>query len=52
MIKQLASVFGRGNVEAAYREIGLPEDIRAERVTVEQFRKLTQFFQTINSLKE
>ena len=52
MIKQLASVFGRGHVEAAYREIGLSEDIRAERVTVEQFRKLTQLFQTINSSKE
>ena len=52
MIKQLASVFGRGHVEAAYREIGLPEDIRAERVTVEQFQKLTHFFQTVNSSEE
>ena len=52
MIKQLASVFGRGHVEAAYREIGLSEDIRAERVTVEQFQKLTHFFQTVNSSEE
>ena len=44
MIKQLASVFGRENVEAAYAKVGLPEDIRAERVTVEQFQQLAEFF--------
>ena len=44
MIKQLASVFGRETVEAAYAKVGLPEDIRAERVSVEQFQQLADFF--------
>ena len=47
MIKQLSAVFGRETVEAAYREIGLSEDIRAERVTAAQFGELTRFFQNI-----
>lgn len=41
MIKQLAGAFGRENIEAIYGKVGLKEDIRAERVTVDQFRQIT-----------
>jgi 16S rRNA (adenine1518-N6/adenine1519-N6)-dimethyltransferase len=41
MIKQLAGAFGRDVMDSIYAETGLKEDIRAERVTVEQFRKIT-----------
>lgn len=41
MIKQLAGSFGREKVEEIYEKIGLKEDIRAERVTVDQFCKMT-----------
>lgn len=49
MIKQLAAVFGRDNVEAAYKAAGLSEDIRAERVTLEQFRTIAECFQKIKN---
>ena len=41
MIKQLSSFAGRETIEAIYEKIGLKEDIRAERVTVDQFRQIT-----------
>lgn len=41
MIKQLAGTFGRDVMDEIYREVGLPEDIRAERVSVVQFRRIT-----------
>lgn len=44
MIKQLASIFGREHVAHAYEEAGLSEDIRAERVTLAQFRILASVF--------
>ena len=44
MIKQLASVFGKETVLKVYDLCDIPEDIRAERVSVEKFMKLTAFF--------
>ena len=41
MIKQLSSFAGREKIEEIYEKIGLKEDIRAERVTVDQFRQIT-----------
>ena len=52
MIKQLAAVFGRDNVEAAYKAAGLSEDIRAERVTLEQFRTIAECFQKIKNSQD
>ncbi len=44
MIKQLASVFGRETVDRAYQALEIPEAIRAERVSVEKFKQLTEWF--------
>ena len=41
MIKQLAGMFGRDVVDGIYQRVGLSEDIRAERVSVVQFRRIT-----------
>lgn len=43
MIKQLASVFGRETMDRAYRDLEIPEAIRAERVSVEKFQQLTEW---------
>lgn len=49
MVKQLASVFGRENVDRAYLELEIPEAIRAERVSVEKFKQLTGFFMELKN---
>ena len=41
MIKQLTGLFGKEKIAEIYETVGLKEDIRAERVTVAQFRHLT-----------
>lgn len=41
MIKQLSGAFGRELMDEIYAKVGLKEDIRAERVTVDQFRQIT-----------
>ena len=41
MIKQLSGLFGKEKIAGVYEQVGLKEDIRAERVTVAQFRHLT-----------
>ena len=41
MIKQLTGLFGKEKIAEIYETVGLKEDIRAERVTVPQFRHLT-----------
>ena len=46
MIKQLAGAFGRDVAEEIYRETGLSEDIRAERVSVALFQRITDFLLT------
>lgn len=45
MIKQLSAVFGKESVLEGYRLCGIPEDIRAERVSPANFMMLTDFFQ-------
>lgn len=42
MFKQLASLFGTEKVREAYREAGIDLDIRAERVGVAEFLKLSE----------
>ena len=41
MIKQLSRLFGKDKINEIYEQVGLKEDIRAERVTVAQFQQLT-----------
>ena len=48
MIKQLTGLFGKEQIAEIYEEVGLKEDIRAERVTVDQFRQLTDILMNAN----
>lgn len=45
MFKQIAAVFDADSVRAAMAEADVDPDIRAERVTVEQFVKMAEFLQ-------
>ena len=43
MLKQIAAIFGTDEVKAAMSIAGVDPDIRAERVTVEQFRQMAEY---------
>ena len=43
MVKQLASVFGWETVDRAYQALEIPEAVRAEQVSVEKFKQLTEW---------
>lgn len=48
MLKQIAAVFGMETIAPAMTVCGIDPDIRAERVSVEQFRKMAELIDSSN----